>query len=81
MGVDLLGKRVEQSRERAKAEGVEDRAEFRVADARKLPFGDSLLDAVIMESVNVFSEHRHQAMGEYVRVAKTGGYVVMTEMT
>jgi ubiquinone/menaquinone biosynthesis C-methylase UbiE len=49
MGVDLVDKMIEQSRERAKAEGVEDRVEFRVADARKLPFEDNLFDAVIME--------------------------------
>lgn len=81
MGVDLVDKMIEQSRERAKAEGVEDRVEFRVADARKLPFEDNLFDAVIMESLNIFFEDKHQAMREYIRVAKPGGYVGMTEMT
>ncbi len=81
MGVDLVDKMIEQSRERAKAEGVEDRVEFRVADARKLPFEDNLFDAVIMESVNIFFDDKSQAMREYIRVAKPGGYVGMTEMT
>jgi ubiquinone/menaquinone biosynthesis C-methylase UbiE len=81
MGVDLLEKMVEQSRERAKAEGVEDRVEFRVADARKLPFEDNLFEVVIMESVNVFFDDKSQAMREYIRVAKPGGYVGLTEMT
>jgi arsenite methyltransferase len=81
VGVDLVDKMVEQSRQRAKAEGVEDRVEFRVADAQKLPFEDNLFDAVIMESVNVFFDDKGQAMREYIRVAKPGGYVGMTEMT
>jgi len=81
MGVDLVDKMIEQSRERAKVEGVEDRVEFRVADARKLPFEDNLFDAVIMESVNIFFDDKSQAMREYIRVAKPGGYVGMTEMT
>jgi arsenite methyltransferase len=81
VGVDLLEKMIEQSRERAKAEGVEDRVEFRVADARELPFEDNLFDAVIMESVNIFFDDKTQAMREYIRVAKPGGYVGMTEMT
>ena len=81
VGVDLLEKMIEQSRERAKAEGVRDRVEFRVADARRLPFEDDLFDAVIMESLNVFFEDKRQAMREYMRVTKPGGYVGITEMT
>lgn len=81
MGVDLVEKMIAQSRKRAKAQGVEDRVEFKVADARKLPFDDDLFDAVITESVNVFFDDKSQAMREYVRVTKPGGYVGMTEMT
>lgn len=81
MGVDLVDKMVEQSRQRAKVEGVEDLVEFRVADARKLPFEDSLFDVVITESVNIFFHNKVQVMREYIRVAKRGGYVGMTEMT
>jgi len=81
MGVDLLDKMVEQSRARAKADGIEDRVDFKVADARELPFEDDLFDAVISESVNIFFSDKQQAMREYVRVTKAGGYVGMTEMT
>ncbi|MBC7250315.1 MAG: class I SAM-dependent methyltransferase [Anaerolineae bacterium] len=81
VGVDLVYKMIEQSRERAKAEGVENRVEFVVADARQLPFVDNLFDAVIMESVNVFFEDKSQVMREYIRVTRSGGYVGMTEMT
>jgi arsenite methyltransferase len=81
VGVDLLPKMIDRSRERAKAEGVEDRVEFRVADARELPFEDNLFDAVIMESVAIFFEDKREAMSECVRVAKPGGYVGITETT
>jgi ubiquinone/menaquinone biosynthesis C-methylase UbiE len=81
VGVDLLEKMVQQSHERARAECVEDRIELRVADARQLPFDDDLFDAVISESVNVFFEDKLEAMREYVRVTKPGGYVGTTEMT
>jgi arsenite methyltransferase len=80
MGVDLLDSMVEQSRQRAQAEGVQDRVEFSVGDARDLPFDDNAFDAVIMESLNVFFQDKAMAMGEYVRVARPGGYVGITEM-
>jgi len=80
-GVDLLESMVEQSRKRARAEGVEDRVQFEVADARALPFEDNAFDAVIMESLNVFFEDKPTAMGEYVRVVRPGGFVGITEMT
>ncbi len=81
LGVDLLEKMVEQSRERARAMGVEERVEFRVADARDLPFENDLFDVVLVESVNVFFKDKHRAMAEYARVTKLGGYVGITEMT
>lgn len=80
VGVDLVGKMIEQSRARARKEGVGDRVEFGVADAQRLPFEDDLFDAVLSESVNIFFEDKGQAMREYVRVTRPGGYVGMTEM-
>ena len=81
MGVDLLDKMVDQSRQRAIEEGVQDRTEFRVADARDLPFEDNLFDAVISESVSIFFDDKGKAMAEYVRVTKPGGYVGINEIT
>jgi len=80
-GLDLLEKMVQQARERVRAGGVENRVELVAADARRLPFEDGLFDAVIMESLNVFFEDKQQAMSEYVRVTRPGGYVGITEMT
>jgi ubiquinone/menaquinone biosynthesis C-methylase UbiE len=81
VGVDLLERMIEKSRERARAEGVLDRVRLTVADARNLPFEDDHFDAVIMESLNIFFGDKREAMGEYLRVTRPGGYVGMTEMT
>jgi len=81
MGVDIVERIVERSRERADAEGVADRTEFRVADAQSLPFEDDTFDAVITESVTVFPEDKEKAVNEYMRVTKPGGYVGLSEST
>lgn len=81
VGVDLSEGMIDRSNERAKREGVEDRLEFRVADAQNLPFEDAVFDAVICESVNAFIENKQRAINEYVRVIKPGGYVGLNEGT
>jgi arsenite methyltransferase len=81
VGVDLLEGMVERSKERAKREGILDRIEFRVADAQRLPFEDNLFDVVITESVTAFPEDKQQAVNEYMRVTKPGGYVGLNEST
>lgn len=41
VGIDLSEMMVKRSKERAKRKGVEDKVEFRVADAQNLPFKDN----------------------------------------
>lgn len=81
VGVDIRDRMIDRSNERAKREGVEDRVEFRVADAQDLPFEDDLFDAVICESVLAMVPDKPKAMHEYVRVTKPGGYVGLNEST
>jgi len=81
VGVDLSERMIDRSNERAKREGVEDRVEFRIADAQNLPFEETLFDAVICESVNAFIEDKQRAASEYVRVITPGGYVGLNEVT
>jgi ubiquinone/menaquinone biosynthesis C-methylase UbiE len=81
MGVDIFPGMIERSKEQAQRDQVEDRVEFRVADAQELPFEDDLFDAVIVESVNVFVPDMPRAFEEYARVTKPGGYVGMNEST
>jgi arsenite methyltransferase len=79
VGVDINPGMVQRSQERAEREGVADRVEFRVADARDLPFEDALFDALITESVTSFPEDKQKAVNEYARVTKPGGYVGLNE--
>ncbi|MFO7684073.1 MAG: class I SAM-dependent methyltransferase [Chloroflexota bacterium] len=79
VGVDILEKMVERSRERASRQKLTHRVEFRVADAQNLPFADSLFDVVLTESVTAFPEDKQKAVREYARVTKPGGYVGLNE--
>jgi arsenite methyltransferase len=81
VGVDILEKMVERSRERAARQKLTDSVEFRVADAQNLPFEDNLFDAVLTESVTAFPEDKQKAVSEYARVTKPGGYVGLNETT
>jgi arsenite methyltransferase len=81
VGIDISSGMVERSKARAKRKGVEDRAEFSVADAQNLPFEDAVFDGVICESVNAFIDDKQKALSEYVRVIKPGGYVGLNEVT
>ncbi len=79
VGVDIVEKMVERSRERANRQKLTDRVEFKVADAQNLPFEDNLFDAVLTESVTAFPPDKPKAVREYARVTKPGGYVGMNE--
>jgi SAM-dependent methyltransferase len=79
--VDISPRMVERARERAKRRGVAARVEFKVADAQQIPFEEARFDAVIDESVTAFVQDKQRALGEYVRVAKPGGYVGLNEVT
>ena len=79
VGMDISERMIDRAKERAKREGLEDRVEFRAADAQNLPFEDDTFDAVISESVTAFPEDKRKALSEYVRVTKKGGYVGLNE--
>jgi len=81
IGIDILERMIKWSKQKAKKEGLEDRVEFRIANAQNLPFEDALFDVVIGEAVNAFVEDKQKAMREYVRVTKPGGFVGLHEAT
>jgi arsenite methyltransferase len=81
VGVDILERMIDRSKERAKREGVEDTVEFRVADAQNLPFEDNLFDVVIGEFIIGLLDDKQRGANEYLRVTKPGGCVGLNEAT
>ncbi len=81
MGVDLSGEMLVWARNRAARKGLEDRCEFRVADAQQLPFEDDIFDAMLCESVTAFVPDKARALNEYRRVVRPGGWVGLNEGT
>jgi len=79
VGVDIRESMVNLSRERARKEGVEDSAEFKIADARDLPFEADSFDVVLCESVATFVVEKLQVANELARVTRPGGYVGLNE--
>lgn len=79
VGVDIREAMVARARDRAGREGLEERVEFRVADARDLPFEDAHFDAVVCESVVTFVEDKQRVVSECARVVSPGGYVGFNE--
>ena len=79
VGVDILPGMVENTQRWAEGKGLSGQLEFRVADARNLPFEDHQFDALISESVNTFIPDQERATREYVRVVKPGGYIGFNE--
>ena len=81
VGVDVTPGMIDRANERARAEGIQDRVEFKVGDAQKLPVKSDLFDAVICESVLTFISDKQAAIAEFARAAKPGGYVGLNEET
>jgi len=81
LGVDILPKMVERSKERGVKMRLLESVEFQVADAQDLPFEDGRFDVVITESVTSFPKDKQQAVNEYTRVIKPGGFVGLNEST
>ncbi len=79
VGIDIAELSIEEAKERAKRQGVSDKAKFRVGDAYALPFEAGTFDAVITEFVSQFLD-RKRAFKEFARVLKPGAYVGINEM-
>ena len=81
VGVDILPGMVERAKERARAEQVADRAEFKVGDAQELPLDADQFDVVVGEFVTGLVDGKEGAVREYARVAKPGGTLGLNEAT
>lgn len=81
IGMDISAKMIKWSKKNARQENVGNEVEFIVADAQKLLFRSGTFDASIAESVNAFIRLKQEAVREYIRVTKAGGYIGLNEAT
>lgn len=68
-------------RGRARAEAESLTADFRIADAEHLPFGDDSFDAVVSTFGVMFTPDQTAAGGEMMRVCRPGGRIGMANWT
>jgi len=72
IGIDSSDYMIERARKKALEKGLI--IEFKKGDAHDLPFIDNTFDSVISECTTCLL-NKERAIGEMVRVAKSGGYV------
>lgn len=80
VGIDFTKEGIEKAREKARNLGLDGIAEFRLAEAEKLPFENETFDAVISECVVCLTSDKERVLAEKVRVLKTGGRVIMHDV-
>lgn len=78
-GVDFVPKWVGLARERAAFERLQ--ADFRIADARDLPFPDASFDAVVSAVGIMFVPDQEKAASELLRVCRPGGTIGLASWT
>ncbi len=76
---DYVDTLLAHGRARAEAEGLE--VAYKIADAEKLPFGDSEFDAVVSTFGVMFTPNQRQAAAEMARVCRPGGKIGMANWT
>jgi arsenite methyltransferase len=79
--VDIRESMVSQAKRRAKREGLGGQLEFQVASAISLPFGSSIFEVVLCESVLTFVREKERAICEMARVIRPGGCLGLNEET
>ena len=63
VGIDISNRMIEMARERAEKLSLENKATFRVADAKKLPFEDNSFDVVFSQFVCVLLDKKRALHG------------------
>jgi len=78
IGLDLSEAMIAEGNRRG--QGLNLNVEFRVGDARDLPFPDATFDACRAETLLQHVPRPHLAVGEMVRVLKPGGRIALLDM-
>ncbi len=80
-GVDREGIWVAKATERASANGLSQRFQYRLAAVESLPFDDGTFDLVTCQTLLMHVPDPQQALGEMLRVTRPGGLVLAAEPT
>jgi SAM-dependent methyltransferase len=72
IGIDISDRMIKRAKRKAIDNGVI--IQFKKGDAHDLPFKDNTFDAVISECTTCLLD-KERAIGEMVRVARSGGYI------
>lgn len=75
--IDIHQQMIEKAKYRAKALGLD--IQFMVSDVCDMPFPENTFDAILAESVTIFTE-AERSVQEYSRVLKQGGLLYDREM-
>ncbi|MFX0076614.1 MAG: class I SAM-dependent methyltransferase [Candidatus Hermodarchaeota archaeon] len=78
IGIDISEIMVKRSKAFLNLEGLKDKVDFRIGDARKLEFDDGTFDVVLMEYVVQFFDK--DAFEEFKRVLKPEGIIGLNEV-
>ena len=79
-GIDISEVMILKAKEKARKQHVEDKVEFRVADAFNLPFDDNHYDVAIFESVlTPLPGNKTEPLKEVMRVIRPGGLIGANE--
>ena len=81
IGVTVSADQVESAKRNAWDAGLAERAEFRLADAAELPFGDDSFDAVWLVETMMYIFDKAGALAEARRVLRPGGTLVLSDYT
>lgn len=71
-GVDMSPGLIEEAKALAGREGVQERVQFRIGNAMKLPFSDRSFDTAISQAVLVLVPDQERAVREAMRVIRPG---------
>jgi ubiquinone/menaquinone biosynthesis C-methylase UbiE len=71
-GVDLSAGLIEDAKALAGREGLQDRVQFRIGNAMKLPFSDRSFDTAVSQAVLVLVPDQERAVREAMRVIRPG---------
>lgn len=79
LGVDLFEPFIEEARQRARREGVDERCEFRVADSLDVLRGEDVFDVVVWAALGGALGGFDRCVGRLKRVVRPSGYIVIDD--